>query len=103
MKTEFDIALIEMPGTQGLSKSNVIDLYDMLKESEAYPMEIGDINGCSSAMGFITPSAAEKLDYEYNQQSDIGNFIASILDDTNKESDDGTYVFNTLDIYITRD
>ena len=99
----FDIALIEKPGTEGLTKSNVIDLFDMLEETEAYPIEIGDVNGNSSAMGFITPQAAEKLNYEYDQDSELGQFISSILDCMREETDDGIYKFKDLNIWLSRD
>ena len=75
----------------------------MLSGLEAYPLEIGDVNGNSTAMGFITPEAAEKLDYEYDQKSELGLFISSILDDMDKESEDGTYVFKDLRIWMSRE
>ena len=102
MQKKFDIVLIEKPGTEGLTNYDVIYMYNRLKEETAYPIEIGDINGNSSAMGFITPSAAEKLGYEYTQDSYIGKFVANILDDMNNESENGTYTYEGLNILITR-
>lgn len=99
----YDLALIEKPGNAGLIKSETINLMDMLDSLEGFPLEIGDINGNSSAMGFITPNAAEELQYEYGQDSELGEFISSILDDMNKESEDGTYVFKDLRIYMSRE
>lgn len=99
----FEIALIEKPGCEGLTKSEVMDLHDMLSRPEAFPVEIGDINGNSSAIGFITPQAAEELQYEYGQDSELGQFISSILDDMNKESEDGTYEFQGLKVWMSRD
>lgn len=99
----FEIALIEKPEYEGLTKAEVIDLHDMLSMPEAFPVEIGDINGNSYAMGFITPHAAEELQYEYGQDSELGQFISLILDDMNKESEDGTYIFNNLRIWMNRD
>ncbi len=98
----FEVALIEKPGDEGLTKAEVVKLHNMLSMPEGFPMEIGDINGNSSAMGFITPKAAEELQYEYDQSSSLGQFISSILDDMDKESEDGTYEFETLRIYIGR-
>ena len=72
----FEIALIEKPGCDGLTKADIMDLYDLLSQSEAFPVEIGDINGNSAAMGFITPQAAEELQYEYDQNSELGNSTA---------------------------
>lgn len=99
----FEIALMEKPGDEGLTRSEIIDLFDMLSKTEAFPIEIGDINGNSSAMGFITPQAAEELDYEYDQDSELGQFISSILDDMNKESENGTYEFKDLRIWLNRE
>jgi hypothetical protein len=79
-----------------------MDLHDMLSGLEGYPLEIGDINGNSTAMGFITPEAAEKLQFEYGQESELGRFISSILDDMNKESEDGVYEFRGIRIYLSR-
>ena len=98
----FEIALIEKPGCEGLSKSEVMDLHDMLSRPEAFPIEISDVNGNSSAMGFITPQAAEELQYEYDQNSELGQFIASILDDMSKESENGEYAFKDLRIWMSR-
>ena len=98
----FEIALIEKPGWEGLSKSEVMDLYDMLSRPEAFLVEIDDIDGNSAAMGFITPQAAEELDYMYDQDSELGQFISSILNDINNESEDCTYVFKDLRIWMSR-
>ncbi len=98
----FEIALIEKPGCEGLTRMEVLDLHDMLSGPEAFPIEIGDVNGNSSAMGFMTPQAAEVLQYEYGQGSELGQFISSILDDMDKESEDGTYVFKDLRIWMSR-
>ena len=99
----FEIVLLEKPGSRGLTRSETTALHDMLSMNEAFPIEIGDINGNSTAMGFITPDAAEKLQYEYDQDSDLGQFVASILDDMDKESEDGTYVFKDLRIWLNRE
>ena len=98
----FEIALIEKPGCEGLTRTEVMDLHDMLSRPEAFPIEIGDINGNSSAIGFITPQAAEELQYEYGQDSELGQFISAILDDMTKESEDGTYVFKDLRVWMSR-
>ena len=103
MEKYYDIVLLEKPGNAGLIKTDVIDLMDMLNSLEGFPLEIGDINGNSSAMGFITPQAAEKLSYVYDQESALGQYIASILDDVNKESEDCTYTFNGLRIWMSRE
>ena len=98
----FDIALKEKPKTSGLSKSEVMDLFNMLSESEGYPMEIGNNSYDSTDMGFITPSAAEVLDYLYNQESGLGQFVSSILGDMAKESEDCIYEYQGLKIWLSR-
>ena len=96
----FDIVLLEKPGSEGLTRTEVMDLYDILSDTKAFPVEIGDVNGNSSAMGFITPEAAEKLQYEYGQDSELGRYISAILDDKNLETENGIYLFNGLDIWL---
>lgn len=98
----YEIVLLEKPGEAGLTLKEVMDLHDKLSRPEGYPFEIGDINGNSTAMGFITPQAAEELEFEYGQDSELGVFISSILGDMEKESEDGTYVFKDLRIWLNR-
>ena len=96
----FEIALLEKESSTGLLRSEVIDLFDMLDSTEAYPIEISAKSHDSVAMGWITPEAAEKLDYIY---SGLEDFVANILDDMNNETEDGRYEFNELSIYLSRD
>lgn len=49
----YDIVLIEKPGELGLTKAEVMDMYDSLNGDEAYPIEIYNCGGGSSAMGFF--------------------------------------------------
>lgn len=102
-KPIYDIVLLEKPGELGLTKNNVLSLYRLLKLNNAFPMEIGDVNGNSSAMGFITYAAAETLQYEYTQDSGLGQFISSILDDVTKETEDGVYEYQGLKIWLNRE
>lgn len=97
MTNYVDIALLEKPETEGLFKSEINDLFDLLKQTECYPMEVDSINGTSVAMGFITPDAANRLSYSYGGLND---FIRYILNDINNESKDGFYKYKNLDIYI---
>lgn len=99
MPTKFDIALLEKPGNEGLTKANCMDLYDMLNEPEGYPIEIPNTMGESSAMGFITPFAAEKINYEYKG---LTKYLQEILGDMEKETENGCYVWNQLNIYMSR-
>lgn len=38
--TKYDIVLREKPGNEGLTRNDVIDLFDILSDTEAYPIEI---------------------------------------------------------------
>lgn len=98
--TQFDIALLEKPGTDGLTAANVRDLFSMLKDTEAYPIEIENATGNSYAMGFIAVSAADKLSYSYDL---ITKDIQKILRDMNNENPLGIYRMQDLDVYIGRD
>lgn len=95
----FEITLVEKPNVDGLTKAEVMEMYDQMNGDEAYPLEI---RGCeTSAMGFITPEAAKILDYDY-QESGLNDFVAVILDDMNNESEDGTYEFRGIRIHLSR-
>lgn len=98
-KEYFGITLIEKPNVDGLTKAEVMEMYDQMNGDEGYPLEI---SGCeTSAMGFITPEAAEILNYDY-QESGLNDFVAVILDDMNNESEDGTYEFRGIRIHLSR-
>lgn len=95
----FGITLVEKYNVDGLTKAEVMKMYDQMNGDEAYPLEI---SGCeTSAMGFITPEAAEILDYDY-QESGLNDFVTVILDDMNNESEDGTYEFRGIRIHLSR-
>ena len=95
----FEITLVEKPNVDGLTKAEVMEMYDQMNGDEAYPLEI---RGCeTSAMGFITPEAAKILDYDY-QESGLNDFVAVILEDMNNESKDGTYEFRGIRIHLSR-
>ena len=98
----FDIALLEKPGNNGLSLLEVAGLYAKLNDTEGFPVELGDDNGNSFALGFITPDAAETIQYSYDYGSELGSFVSSILGDMDKESADGTYEFLGLRIWLNR-
>lgn len=52
-------------------------------------------------MGFITQKAAEVIDYDY-ENSGLNEFISSILDDMDKESEDSIYDFHGVKIHLER-
>lgn len=95
----FDVAFLEKSCVDGLTRSEAMDLYDMLSENEAYPIEIENPYGESSAMGFITPSASEKMDYDHKG---LDQFVGKILGDINLENENGVYEFQGLRIYLSR-
>lgn len=95
----YGIMLIEKPEVEGLTKSEVMQMYDQMDADEAYPLEI---SGCeTSAMGFITKDAAKILDYDY-EESGLKDFVATILNDMNNESIDGIYKFRGIKIRLFR-
>lgn len=84
---EYDIALIEKEGVDGLDFNGIALLYAFVsanKENEVYPIEIEAKEHECAAMGFITTKAAEHLNYDY-KGSGLTDFIASILDDMESE------------------
>ena len=98
---KFDVVLIEKVGDDGLLKDDAEMMFRIMNGSEAYPIEVENLRGDSSAMGFIAKDAARKIEYEYTA-SGLFPFIGEILGDMNLESEDGTYMFNGLSIYLTR-
>lgn len=99
MKSEFDIVCLEKPVDEGLTRTEVMDLYDMLKEAEALPLDIENPNGSSAAIGFLTVAAAESLDFDYTE---VKKYISVILNDVDLEHDDGCYSVHGLDLYLSR-
>lgn len=52
-------------------------------------------------MGFITLTAAETFDYDY-KTSGLQDFISTILDNMNNETEDCEYEFRDVKIYLGR-
>ena len=97
----YDMALREVAGNDGLTVSDVVDLYDILSDTKAYPVEIQAKEHECAAMGFITSSGAEKIDYDY-EASGLCDFITNILDNMELEKDDCTYEFKGIRIWLSR-
>ena len=97
----YDIALVEKEFESGMTRSEIMDLYDMLGGREVFPIELRAGEHSCSAMGFITAEAADSLDYDY-ETSGLEAFVANILDDMDNESEDCTYHFNGLKIWLSR-
>lgn len=101
MERKYGIVLKEKSFVDGLNRTDLLELFDMIKGEEVYPVEFMAYTHESSAMGFITPEAAEALDYDY-ETSGIADFIATILDDIGNESTDCTYSFKGISIWLSR-
>lgn len=97
----YGLVLREKYGIDGINRNDVIDLFDMLSENEAFPIELSAYAQESSAMGFITPKAAELVDYDY-EKSGLHNYIAAILDDMDRESENCEYEFKGIKIWLSR-
>ena len=97
----YGIALREKECTDGLRRHDVIDLFDMLGGVEVYPIELLAKEHECSAMGFITVEAADSLGYDY-ERSGLHDFVANILDDMNNETEDCTYEFKDVKIWLSR-
>lgn len=98
---KYDVVLIEKPFFEGISFLEIKSLFNLLLTDEVYPIEIQS-NCESSAMGFITSEAADKIDYAYETNTYFANFITDILDDMKNESEDHIYEFKGLKIWLGR-
>lgn len=98
---KYGIVLKEKTFVSGLTRNEVIVLFDSLDNTEAYPLELEARNSESTAMGFITSESAEVLDYDY-ETSGLRDFIATILDNMDNESPDCVYEFKGIRIWLSR-
>lgn len=98
---KYDIVLKEKEFVKGLNKDDIINLFNMLNSTEAYPIELEARIQESTAMGFISPKAAGLLDYDY-ETSKLHDYIANILDDMDNENDACEYDFKGIKIYLSR-
>lgn len=98
----FDVVLFEKEYDAGLTMKETKTLLAMIpKNEEIIPLEIqGSVN--SVAMGFITNSAGDKINYEYRPKQDFHTFIKSILDDADKQSPETgyTYTYKGLKVFL---
>ena len=77
--TYSDIALILKTGSFGLTKTETIQLLERLPDEEFFPLELNFDDYDISAIGFVTKSTAEKLEYDY-EQSGLMDFIKLYLE-----------------------
>lgn len=98
---KFDIVLLEKSVHEygGLDKKEVMKLYDLLKSETGFPLEVDNLGGGSTAIGFITPEAGDKLEWSYDS---LSKFIGNILADMELEKDDHIYRHKGLKIWLDR-
>ena len=97
---EFGAAFIQKPLDEGLTKSETMDLFDMLKGVQVIPLEVQSEN--ATAMGFVNLTDAELMDYDLKP---LEAFVREIISDVDKETNDGHYKFHSdgsgiIDVYI---
>ena len=93
------INIVNDPGYDFIDK--IFTVYDLSLIHILYPIEI--LSDCqSSAMGFITSEAADKIDYEYEMNTYFGCFVRDILNYIDKESEDHIYEYRGLKIWLER-
>lgn len=92
----YDVVLTERPHDNGLTKSEIIDLIDMTIGG-VIPLDI--VGDYSSAMGFITEDAADVLNYDFDKMNE---YVKNIINDMENESEDCTYKFDILTIWLSR-
>lgn len=97
MLKTFDAAFLEKYGPEGLSREDVTTLSSLVEET-FYPLEISAIQNESSAMGFISAKAADKLEYDYGA---LAKDIAAVMDDVNLETENHIYQMQGLTIYLS--
>ena len=98
---DYGIVLRKTELVAGLTRNDVIDLFDMLDSNQAYPIELMAREKECSAMGFVAPEAAKVIDYEY-EESGLRDFIADILDgNVEVEEDASTFWFKGIKIWLS--
>lgn len=88
----YSVALKEKPHDDGLTRKEIVELFDQLNGARAIPIEVQGF--FSAAMGFVNLTDAELIDYAYLQGSDLYRFIEGILNDQESETETGEYVFS---------
>lgn len=98
---KYDVVLLEKSVHEagGLSKREVMKLYDLLKSETGFPLELENLGSESTAIGFITPEAGDKLNWCYDS---LNKFIGNILADMELEKDDHIYRHKGLKIWLDR-
>lgn len=79
----FDVVLLEKEGNSALTRKEIMGLMALAKQDELNPIEIMSKKVESTAMGFITKSAYDKLDFYLD---DLSDFVTNIMDDMENEN-----------------
>ena len=95
----FGIALKQVPLDEGFQLMDTVELFRKLRGKEGIPLDIQGEN--AAAIGYISMSDAAKLNFDY---SGLEQFVRSVLDDTDKETADGKYIYHQneqkFDVYL---
>lgn len=97
---KYGLVLKEKYGIDGLSKDEVIEMFDSLEDTPVFPLELQARECEFSAMGFITIKSAKLVDYDY-ESSGLHDFIANILDGNTPKTPNGEYEFEGIKILLT--
>lgn len=92
----YDVVLMERPHDDGLTK---IEISELLEKTNGSVIPLDIVGDYSSAMGFITLDAADRLTYNFDA---ISEYVKSIINDMENESEDCTYKFDACTIWLTR-
>lgn len=93
------VCLMEKPGKRGLDGTDISRMMQELRGTEVYPVEFFAAKHECSAIGFITAEFAEVLEYGYQE---LAKYVAGILDDLEKATADGLYLFHGFTIMLSR-
>lgn len=97
MSKIFDVAACQFELEDGITKEQAIDLINQLPEGRIIPFFTSANN--TSAAGFIAFDVFEKFGVQEIDEMII-KFIESIIEDQDKETDDGFYDFNGVSISL---
>ena len=100
MTMRFDAVLLEKDIEHGLTKSDICNMLKILPDVELLPLSID--GSTSSAEGFITLDAAERLSYRLDKHSPYAQELSNILMDMELESKDGTYTVQGVRTLMVR-
>lgn len=101
--TEFDVSLRLTHLDRGLSFEDVVDLFDLLSDGEAVPLEICSDQFDLHAIGFITSAKANLLLDGSAVESDFRDFIVNIIDDPGFDSEESAYQYRGVNIWLSEE